>query len=142
MTCQPKSLPDEAVPMLDIQLHRIDAEGDKSVTVFTAHTESSAISPAENAGQVLSDQPAMHQSSPLPTTKTSNRARRRCGQITADYWTYELVGVFLCISTLVSIAAVLFAFDRTPTPHVMARVTVSVRDIILAPILLIDWPLA
>lgn len=46
-------------------------------------------------------------------------------RLAADHWTYELLGGFLCASTLISICAVLYALNNTSTTHVMANITVS-----------------
>ena len=53
---------------------------------------------------------------------------RLYNRVVADYWTYELLGMFFSVSTLVAIMGVLFAFSNKPSPHVMVGIPVSLCD--------------
>ena len=57
--------------------------------------------------------------------KRFQRLRHKYGVVTSDHWSYELLAVGLCASTLLSIVAILFAYQGGPTPHIMGGVSVS-----------------
>lgn len=45
-------------------------------------------------------------------------------RLTSDSWVWELLGIFVCIATLVSIFGILVAYDQKPLPHTFAGVSV------------------
>lgn len=53
-------------------------------------------------------------------------------RVISDHWTYELIGVFVSVVTLVSIVGILFAYQGGPTPHIMRGVSVSYPLLLLA----------
>lgn len=60
-----------------------------------------------------------------PPKKGLSTMRRIYDQLTADHWMFELLAVFVCVSTLVAIIAVLFVFRNKPLPHILGGVSVS-----------------
>lgn len=47
-------------------------------------------------------------------------------RFTQNYWTYELMGLTVCVTTLISIVGVLFVFNGSPTPQIKTGVTVCI----------------
>lgn len=52
------------------------------------------------------------------------RFKRRWDRISNETWTWELVGIFIGVSTLVSILGILAAYDQKPLPHSVAGISV------------------
>lgn len=50
---------------------------------------------------------------------------RYFNHLTSDSWVWELLGIFVCIATLVSIFGILVAYDQKPLPHTFAGVSVQ-----------------
>ena len=62
---------------------------------------------------------------PPPKERRYQGICRTYDKVTADHWTYELIALFVCIATLISIVVVLLTFENGPTPHIMHGVSVS-----------------
>ena len=126
MTQQRDQSPGQTAPTSNAQYHRVGAEDDSGDAAATDRLANIPLNSSEDsATQANGDLPQKQEIEARLTKQARRNVRRTYDRITADYWTYELIGMLFCVGTLVSIIAVLWAFHDSPTPHVMAGVTVS-----------------
>ena len=107
--------------------HQVEAEDDDDdVTSIRPYAGPPSYSSAqsEEIGS-KSTQPEETGSKLQPPKKKLSTVRRIYDRVTTDHWMYELVAVFVCVSTLVAIIAVLFAFRNKPSPHILGGISVS-----------------
>ena len=112
------ALPDVSTPATGNVLEEIQAPA-------TATTDPSHVSTNKSTTQNVG---ALEQKveSELPSQNTRfERLSHKYDRVTSDHWTYELVGVFVSVATLVSTIGILLAYQGGPTPHIMRGVSVS-----------------
>jgi hypothetical protein len=50
--------------------------------------------------------------------------RQRYNHLSDDSWLWELAGILVCVSTLISIVAIFLAYDQKPQPHIAGGISV------------------
>lgn len=78
-----------------------------------------------DAVHATNDHPQAHASSDRQNIEKLHSMHKAYDRLASDYWTYELMGILVCLATLVSIFAVLFVYHNGPTPHFVRGISVS-----------------
>ena len=114
-----------ADPAHDTRYHRLHAVVERDDGAPNIDNES--VMPASSVGTAADcstgNQPRKEDAQLL--LKRHTKFSHAYGRITADYWTYELVALLVCVAALTSIVVILVTYQNGPTLHIMRGVSVS-----------------
>lgn len=104
-------------------------EIDQSLAITEEPLDDSAVSEAEDMSATDRRQPRTTESKWHSVKRAYAKTERRYDRLVSDKWTYEILGILICTSTLLAIIAVLFAYRNSPSPRIMAGVSVRTNSI-------------